>query len=73
MIYYVTVKPRSFKEEVIGAGEGELIVRTRKKAHDGEANKATIELLAKYFGVSKTKIQIVKGATSKHKVIEISE
>ena len=72
MIYHVTVKPGSFKDEII-ANNNELIIKTRKKAHDGEANKAVIELLAKYFGVGKTRIQITKGATSKHKTVEIAE
>ena len=71
MIYHVTVKPGGFKDEII-VSDGELIVKTRKKAHDGEANKAVIELLAKHFGIGKTRIQIIKGATSKHKTIEIA-
>ena len=72
MKYQVTVKPGSFRDEVIEVGENELVVRARKKAHDGEANKAVIELLAEYFGVGKTKVQIIKGVTSKHKTIEIT-
>ncbi|MBR0460828.1 DUF167 domain-containing protein [Candidatus Saccharibacteria bacterium] len=72
MIYRVVVKPGSFKDEIIDTEEGKLIVKTRKKARDGEANKSVVELLAKHFGVGKTKIQIVKGATSKHKTIEIT-
>lgn len=73
MIYHVVVKSGSFKDEITEVEGGELIIKTRKKAHDGEANKAVIELLVKHFGVGKTKIQIVKGATSKHKTIEITE
>ena len=53
------------------ACENVLTVRTRKKAHDGEANTAVIELLSDYFNVPKTRIKILKGATSKHKTIEI--
>ncbi len=72
MIYSVTVKPGSFKDEILETAPSELVVRTRKKPHDGEANQAVIELLAKHFKVGKTHIKILKGATSRHKTIEIS-
>lgn len=70
MIYHVLVKPGSSKEEVVKT-DNELIVRTRKKAHDGEANTAVIKLLSQYFDVPKTRIVIKSGAKSKHKTIEI--
>ncbi|MBQ8984583.1 DUF167 domain-containing protein [Candidatus Saccharibacteria bacterium] len=70
MIYHVLVKPGSSKEEVVKTDD-ELIVRTRKKAHDGEANTAVIKLLSQYFDVPKTRIVIKSGAKSKHKTIEI--
>lgn len=40
------------------------------RAHDGEANKALIELISDEFHVPKTSIEIVAGAKSKNKVIE---
>lgn len=70
MRYSITVKPGS-KVEKITEENGEIIVRTHAKAHDGEANKAVIEALAKHFGVAKTSIKIVSGEKSKHKIIEI--
>lgn len=70
MIYHILVKPGSSKDEIVD-GDNELIVRTRKKAHDGEANKAVIELLAKYFKKPKTCIVIKSGANSRHKTIVI--
>lgn len=70
MIYHVLVKPGSNKEEVVKTDD-ELIIRTRKKAHDGEANTAVIKLLSQYFDVPKTRIVIKSGAKSKHKTIEI--
>lgn len=70
MKYSVTVKPGS-KIEKITEENGEIIVRTHAKAHDGEANKAVIEALAKHFGVAKTSIKITSGEKSKHKIVEI--
>ena len=46
-------------------------IKTRKKAHDGEANQAVIKLLAEYFHTNKSSVKIIKGATSSHKVIEV--
>ena len=40
---------------------------------DGAANAALIQLLAKQLGLSKSKISLVAGATSRNKIIEILE
>jgi hypothetical protein len=40
---------------------------------DGAANAAVIKLLAEYFDVPKTQIQIVRGATSRDKVIDLPD
>lgn len=71
MKYTVLVKPGSAKESVEKQPDGSLIIRTRKKAHDGEANVAVIESLSEYFHTAKTNIMILKGQTSRHKVVEI--
>lgn len=73
MKHTILVKPGSKKNEVIESLEGELIVRTTARAHDGEANKAVVQILAKYFKVGKTKIKIVSGEKSKRKIIEVEE
>ena len=70
MKYSVTVKPGSAKDEVTRQG-AEITVKTRKKAHDGEANAAVVELLAKHFKVGKTSIHILKGEKSRHKIVEV--
>lgn len=44
---------------------------TRAKAHDNEANEKVIEMISKYLRVGKSKVKIVRGATSKNKIIEI--
>ena len=38
---------------------------------DGRANEAVIELLAEHFDVPKGSLRIVRGHTSRQKVIEI--
>lgn len=71
MKYSIIVKPGSKVEKIISDGEN-LTVFIHARAHDGEANKAVVEKLAKYFHVSKSQVEIVSGLKSKKKIIEIS-
>jgi uncharacterized protein (TIGR00251 family) len=38
---------------------------------DGKANKEVIKLLAKHFGLSKSSFTIVRGETTKDKIIDV--
>ena len=65
------VKPGTSQEKVVVAEDGALIVYLRAKAHDGEANKALVKVLAEYFGVAKSRVEIIQGRNSRKKVIEV--
>jgi hypothetical protein len=73
----VKVIPRASKSEVTGVSLGYLRVRVAAPPVDGEANKELIEALRRYFTaisgvrVKKSAIRILKGRTSKTKVVEI--
>jgi uncharacterized protein (TIGR00251 family) len=71
MIVNVKVKPGSSQEKIAMEDDEVLTIWTHARAHDGEANKKVIELVAKYYGVSKTSVKLVRGATSKIKTFEI--
>ena len=71
MKYTVTVKPGSSQEKVVVTGEHGITVYLRAKPHDGEANIALVKILAKHFDVSKTSIQIIRGAHSRTKIVEL--
>jgi hypothetical protein len=70
----VTVKPGSSQEKivenVVDENTREVMIWTHARAHDGEANKKVIEILADYYKVPKTSIALVRGATSKQKTFE---
>ena len=66
----VRVVPRSSKNEIIRE-EGTLKVRLNAPPVDGAANEALIALLAKHLNLPKRSLQIVQGATSRQKVVEI--
>jgi hypothetical protein len=40
-------------------------------AQEGKANKRLVELLAKKLGISRTRIKIIKGKTSRYKTIQL--
>ncbi len=66
----VKVKVNSKTESL--AREGNIfIVRVSEPPREGKANQAVIKLLAQQFGVSKSKIRILKGFKSKNKLVEL--
>ena len=66
----VLVKPGSRKNEVVEK-DGEVIIFTNKRAHDGEANRAVVEMVAKHYGVAKGQVRIFRGEKGRRKVVEI--
>ncbi len=67
----VRVKPGSKKDIVRKLGDGTLEVKVSAPPEKGKANERLIEVLARHYGVSKSSIRIVKGHTSRIKLIEI--
>ncbi len=66
----VKVVPNASKSEFAGWMEDDVLkVRIQSPAQDGKANKALIAFLAKQTGVSKNQISIVRGETSRQKLI----
>ena len=63
----VKVIPHSKTEAIIEA-DNELIVRLKKPAEKGKANKALVKLLSKHFNA---RVKIVSGLRSRKKIIEI--
>jgi uncharacterized protein (TIGR00251 family) len=72
MIIEVRVKPSSKSGPQIQLGiDGSLLVYVREPAVDGKANQAVIKLLADYYKVSKSRVKLVSGLTSKQKRFSI--
>ena len=70
MIINVRVIPRARVQKIVADGDA-YRVYTNAAPTDGAANTAVIKMLAKHFGVPKSRISIIRGATSHDKVIEI--
>lgn len=74
MLISVKVIPRSRKNSVeleVGEEGERLKVRLTAPPVDGAANEALVALLAERLGVPKRQVVIVRGATSRQKVVEV--
>ena len=68
----VKVKPGSKKGPLVEKDpDGDFTVFVQQRAVDGAANEGVIELLAKHFGVSKSRVTIQSGFTSRIKRLEV--
>jgi uncharacterized protein (TIGR00251 family) len=72
----VRVTPRSAKPGIGGwkagaDGREELEVRVAEAPADGAANEAVVKLLAKALGTSRSEVEIISGATSRHKRVAV--
>jgi uncharacterized protein len=67
----VYVTPRSGRDEVAGWRGGELSVRVTSAPEDGKANAAVCRVLAAALGVPRSSVKVVRGQTSRHKLVEV--
>ena len=51
--------------------EDRIKVKVKSQPHDGLANRELIEILSDLLNLPKSKIEIIKGWTSKNKIIKI--
>ncbi len=72
LIFNVRVLPKSSKSTIVGEMEGTLKVKLKAPPVEGAANAELIKVLAKFFAVPKSAVEIVKGSTSKNKQVKIS-
>ena len=67
----VRVQPKSSRNQVDGFQDGALRVRVTAAPTEGQANAAVIALLAKTLGVSKSRLEIIRGYRSRDKVVSV--
>jgi len=71
IVIKIKVKPKSKKEYVKKISENEFEVAVNAPPEKGKANKRLIELISKYFAVSKNNVRILKGEKSRNKILKI--
>lgn len=65
------VQPKASKDAVIAVHNDEFKLAITAPPVDGKANAHVQKLLAKWAGVSKSKVSIVRGELSRHKLVQI--
>ncbi len=69
----VKVKPNSKNQSIEEAEDGSLTVHLKSPPVDGKANEELIQILSKKFNVSKSRIIIKSGLSSRNKLVEIDD
>ncbi|MEO5570600.1 MAG: DUF167 domain-containing protein [Bacteroidia bacterium] len=72
MLLHLHVKPNSKADLISLDGFGIIRVKLRGQPLEGKANKYLVEYLSEIFNLSKSKIEIIKGQNSPHKIIEMN-
>ena len=67
----VRVHPRARRDEIAGERGGSLLVRVTAPPVEGKANVAVCRLLARKLGVAPGRVAVVRGASSRDKLVEI--
>jgi len=65
----LTVQAGCSQNKIVGLHDNRLKLKVAAKAIDGAANEAVCVLLAKYFAVPKSSINIIRGAVSRKKTV----
>jgi uncharacterized protein (TIGR00251 family) len=71
MRIYLKVITRSSQQKVEKVSEGDYKIWINSVPEKGKANQEIINILANYFGVSKSEVAIIGGKTSSKKIIDI--
>lgn len=70
----VRATPKAGRNEIAGRrADGALLVHVTAAPEDGKANSAVCALLAKALGVPKSAVRVLRGETSRDKVIEVDD
>lgn len=72
IVFGVRVLPRASTSEIAGEHDGALKVKLKSPPVEGAANAELIKVLAKFFDVPKSAVEILKGQTAKTKQIKIA-
>jgi uncharacterized protein len=67
----VKVQPRASRNEIGEALGNELRIKVTAPPVEAAANDALIHLLADALGCGKSRVELVRGHTSRHKVIKL--
>ena len=68
---HVRLQPRARRDEAVGERGEQLVIRVNAPPVDGRANAALCTLIAKIVGVPTSRVRLVRGQTSRDKVVRV--
>jgi len=68
----LTVIPRSGRDEIVGLEGDAIKIRLKAPPVEGRANEALLAFLAKRLVVPRAALELVSGATGRHKVVRVT-
>ena len=68
----VRVQPKASGNQILGFREDVLRLRVTAPPEDGKANAAVVRLLAQTLGISRSQLEVIRGHSSRNKVIRVS-
>ena len=71
IILHVLVQPKASEDRVLGFQGQALKVKVTAPPSGGKANQRLIEILAERLNVAKSQVEIIRGRTSRRKVVRI--
>jgi uncharacterized protein len=67
----IKAQPRARSTAFAGTHGSSLKIRIASPPVDGAANEALVEFLADFMGCGRRQVEVVRGATSPHKMVRI--
>jgi hypothetical protein len=67
----IYLQPGAKRNEIVGVREGVLYAKVTALPQKGQANRALVELLAQTLGIPKSNVEIIRGQSSRSKVIAV--
>lgn len=71
VLLFVKLQPRASREGIEQALGNELKIKVTAPPVDSAANTALVKLLAKKLGLPKSQVELVRGHSSRHKVVKL--
>ena len=68
----VKLQPRASRNAIQGLHGSELKIAVTAPPVDSAANAALVEFVAEKLGASRSRVELVRGQTSRHKILFIS-
>jgi len=67
----IHLQPGAKRNEIVGFREGVLYAKVTALPQKGQANRALVELMAQTLGIPKSSVDIIRGQSSRSKVIAV--